>query len=462
MPTSAEFHHYPLAEISVDRERRHRRELKCLEELAESIARIGLIHPPVITRQGQLISGERRLEAMRSLGWTQAPIQYVDEADPQELQAIELEENIKRMDLSWQEEVLNTARIHEIFEEQDPDWTQEQTAERIGFSQQAVQHRLAIARELRRGNERVQSAAGIRAALNVVDRDRQRAVENEMALLSEGFGETAQESADDNPDLESPGETGQSKADPNRRLSSRPRIRPADQDILCADFLEFASTYEGRRFNLLHCDFPYGINHDRSGQGGSARWGAYSDSPDVYWQLCAALAENLDRLLLPSAHVVFWFSMNYYTETIDFFSRAAPSLEIQPMPLIWHKTDNKGIVSDVERRPRNVVETALFMSRGDRKIIQPVANCYGAPTQKSQSFHISEKPEPMLKHFFRMVVDEMSEVLDPTCGSGSALRAAESMGASRVVGLEQDSEMAESARAELRRHRNLQAAEGLA
>jgi len=153
--------------------------------------------------------------------------------------------------------------------------------------------------------------------------------------------------------------------------------------------------------------------------------------------------------------------MNYYTETIEFFQKAAPSLDIQPMPLIWHKTDNKGIVSDVERRPRNVVETALFMSRGDRKIIQPVANCYGAPTQKSQSFHISEKPEPMLKHFFRMIVDDMAEVLDPTCGSGSAVRAAESLGSSRVFGLEADQEMADCARAELRRHRNLQAAEDI-
>jgi hypothetical protein len=366
------------------------------------------------------------------------------------------------MDLSWQEEVLNTARIHEIFEQQSPEWTQGQTAERIGFSQEAVRDRLAIARELRKGNERVQSAAGIRAALNVVDRDRQRAVENELSLLSDSMPRPKEDSDGADPSLEGQGEAGRPSSDPNLSVSSRPRIRPADRDVLCEDFIQFASQYEGRRFNVLHCDFPYGINHDRSAQGGAARWGAYSDSPDVYWQLCAALAENLDRLLLPSAHIIFWFSMNYYTETIDFFTQAAPSLDVQPLPLIWHKTDNKGIVSDVERRPRNVVETALFMSRGDRKIIQPVANCYGAPTQKSQSFHISEKPEPMLKHFFRMVVDDMAEVLDPTCGSGSALRAAESMGAGRVMGLERDKEMAESARAELRRHRNLQAAESLA
>ena len=35
-----------------------------------------------------------------------------------------------------------------------------------------------------------------------------------------------------------------------------------------------------------------------------------------------------------------------------------------------------------------------------------------------------------------MIVDEYTNMLDPTCGSGSALRAAEALGASRMLGLE--------------------------
>jgi ParB-like chromosome segregation protein Spo0J len=46
-----------------------------LEVLAASIATVGLLHPPVITKDGVLICGERRLLAMRDiLGWKTIPV----------------------------------------------------------------------------------------------------------------------------------------------------------------------------------------------------------------------------------------------------------------------------------------------------------------------------------------------------------------------------------------------------
>jgi len=51
----------------------------------------------------------------------------------------------------------------------------------------------------------------------------------------------------------------------------------------------------------------------------------------------------------------------------------------------------------------------------------------------------------MLKHFLEMLVDETTTVLDPTCGSGMALRVAEELGARRVLGLEIDPSHADTA-----------------
>jgi len=48
---------------------RHRQRLGDIEGLAESIARVGLLHPPVITPDRRLISEERRIEAAQLLGW---------------------------------------------------------------------------------------------------------------------------------------------------------------------------------------------------------------------------------------------------------------------------------------------------------------------------------------------------------------------------------------------------------
>src|ERR1700704_3796037 len=49
-----------------------------LRNLAESIGEVGLLHPVVVTPEGRLIAGQRRLEACRLLGWSDVPVTVVD------------------------------------------------------------------------------------------------------------------------------------------------------------------------------------------------------------------------------------------------------------------------------------------------------------------------------------------------------------------------------------------------
>lgn len=44
----------------------------------DSIAEVGLLHPVVVTPEGRLIAGQRRLAACRQLGWTEIPVTVVD------------------------------------------------------------------------------------------------------------------------------------------------------------------------------------------------------------------------------------------------------------------------------------------------------------------------------------------------------------------------------------------------
>jgi ParB family chromosome partitioning protein len=76
---------------------RHRRDLGDIEGLAASIADIGLLHPVVITPDGALIAGERRLEACKRLRRDSVPVRVVD------IEAIvrgELAENAHRKDFT--------------------------------------------------------------------------------------------------------------------------------------------------------------------------------------------------------------------------------------------------------------------------------------------------------------------------------------------------------------------------
>ena len=155
---------------------------------------------------------------------------------------------------------------------------------------------------------------------------------------------------------------------------------------------------------------------------------------------------------------MFWYSNRAEVEAA---TRAAllriPGFSFFRFPLVWHKSDNAGFMTP--GTPRHVYETCLVGGRGDRPIVKYVSDCYSAPTDNS--LHLSAKPEPMLRYFMGMFCDEHSRVLDPTCGGGSALRAAESLRAERVLGLEVSPEMARAANTELLKARALRrAAEG--
>jgi hypothetical protein len=71
-------HSLKILEIPCDQIRigeRHRKEMGDLETLAVSISTVGLLHPPVVTKEGMLVCGERRFRAMRDiLGWKTIPV----------------------------------------------------------------------------------------------------------------------------------------------------------------------------------------------------------------------------------------------------------------------------------------------------------------------------------------------------------------------------------------------------
>jgi hypothetical protein len=62
----------------IDASGRYREDMGDVRLLAESIKRVGLLHPVVVTRDGKLIAGGRRLAAFTELGRKQIPVTIVD------------------------------------------------------------------------------------------------------------------------------------------------------------------------------------------------------------------------------------------------------------------------------------------------------------------------------------------------------------------------------------------------
>lgn len=422
---SGEYTTVPLVSIQWDRSGRIRKTIteEAILEKMESMQRIGLIHPLVITREGVGTSGETRWTAAIRLGWDMIAVQYADTLEEDELLSIELEENVKRTDLPWQDQCDAMLRLHELQMKREEGWTQEQTAERSGFSPGTVAKQLAVAHALRAKDPRVLAVKDFSTALGIVTRKAERNRADELQAIKikvEDIGNASEDKS---------------------RMASSP-TPPPTSPILTASFLEWIETYSGPSFNLIHCDFPYGIGADKFNQGAADAYGGYEDTPETYWTLVDCLIENREKLLGTSGHILFWFSMQYYTETL---ARLEEHFWVDPYPLIWHKSDNKGTLPDPTRGPRRIYEVAFLCSYGDRKIIQSVSNVYSGPTFRTGE-HMSEKSQPMLEYFLKMLVDENTRMLDPTCGSGSALRAGRTLGAGYVLGLELNEEFADGAR----------------
>lgn len=397
--------------IVVLRDHRVRKEIteENIASKAESMQRLGLINPITITKEGELIAGETRFLAAQQLGWTHIDVRFFEDLDEITKLAIELEENIKRTDLPWQDQCDALRRFHNLQTEQNPEWTQQNTATAIGLAQNTVSMQLAVAEELASGNARIAALPKYSTARELVKRTIERKKQDVAASLL-------------------------AVAHPNPKKPASP--------IIQADFHEWAPRYDGQPFNLLHIDFPYGINSDVGSphkQYAAKSYGGYADTRETHLQLCNTLYENRTRLMGESSHLFFWFSMHYYQETLEWLRQW---LWVDPFPLVWAKT--AGIIPNPNLNPRRCYETAFFCSypkESPRKIISSVSNWYTAKISR-EADHMSEKSVEVLSHFFRMVVDGNTRLLDPTCGSGSSLRAARDVGAGYVVGLEHNPEYA--------------------
>jgi ParB family chromosome partitioning protein len=472
-------HQIPCTSIIIPRDTRQRKKIDT-SDLEPSIAKIGVLNPIILSDDLTLIAGERRLQSSLNLGLETIPAIFISELPSSQAQLIELTENLKRKDLTWQETCLAFQRVHELFMQEaraeSRFWNIEATAEDLGCSSRHVRSQLRVAKAFTGPQgEKLSKIDSFQSAYNMITRLDERKATDALADIADGVGDffdehedsltTGEENGTDNSDMgdtrlnpvgmdiSSTTESAEVRKELKRGKNIVNSTNSSNESIVCESFLSWAPSYSGPPFNLLHCDFPYGVNIFGGKWSGRDSHETYGDTKDEYVALIECLCGNLDRIMSPSAHLLFWFSMEHYRETLDIFSSLAPDLIFQKFPLIWSKSDNVGIVPDPRRGPRRVYETAFIASREDRPIVKTVSNWYAAPTDKR--YHHSTKPEPMLRHFLTMFVDETTRLLDPTCGSGSALRAAESLEASYVFGLEQDKGFAEGARIALRDFRTL-------
>lgn len=155
---------------------------EALQELADSIARYGLIQPITVrkldTGYYQIIAGERRWRASRLAGLTEVPVRLI-EADDKTTAELALVENLQREDLNPIEEAKGYKTLIEIY-----GLTQDEAAKSVGRSRPAVSNALRLlslspaVMEMVEKNEL--SAGHARALLPLSDEKKQLEAANEV------------------------------------------------------------------------------------------------------------------------------------------------------------------------------------------------------------------------------------------------------------------------------------------
>ena len=157
-----------ISEIKINPGRREA-EPKAVEELARSIAAVGLMNPVTLDQNNTLVAGLHRLEAAKLLGWTEIECTTIG-MDSVQAELAEIDENIVRTKLNRQELCEQLLRRKEIYETLHPETRHgmrngqtaknanlatletksfaEDTAEKTGMSKRAVSRLLQIANNL--------------------------------------------------------------------------------------------------------------------------------------------------------------------------------------------------------------------------------------------------------------------------------------------------------------------------
>lgn len=168
---------------------RFRKDYGDLSMIEDTVKEIGLIHPIVLRRNPDgshdLMAGGRRTQALLNLGITTLhhgatcdPLKigfvYKEEVSDDVLREIELNENIARKSMTWQEEVLLMAETHRLKKKRSAlegkKWGQRETGHLFGQSLGYINNILSVAEllEAKPRDEKVWSCEDIYGVIQII------------------------------------------------------------------------------------------------------------------------------------------------------------------------------------------------------------------------------------------------------------------------------------------------------
>lgn len=390
------------------------------QELVNSIQDLGLMHAPVIRREAGtaiLVAGERRVKAMDEIWALGGMVKYqgefysegcvpftlITDLTPLQAEEAELDENLKRADLTWQEHSAAIARLHllraaqasakghvhtvaDTAREVHPDRTKDKADGELGQAQADIRMELVVARHL--DNPAIAKAATVKEAYKILKAEEARERNEELAAM-----------------------VGLSFSVDKHRVFHTSCI---------TKMVELRNA--GDLFDVICTDPPYGMNAQDFGDGAGKMTGIshqYDDSPETWRVLMKDFCDLSIQITKPQAHAYIFCDLDRFHELKLFMQGAG--WYVFRTPIIIHKLGS-GRVPLPDRGPRRQWEMVLYAIKGDKSTTHIYPDVIPSAADESTG-HGAQKPVAVVQNLLQRSVRPGDKVFDGFAGSGSIIPA---------------------------------------
>jgi ParB/RepB/Spo0J family partition protein len=363
----------------------------------------GQLQPILIEEDGELVDGEYRLLAARQLKWDTIAAVVRDKMDDLTARTLELEANIQREDMTWQERAYALAELHKLRSDENPDWSQDVTAEEAGVAQPRVAEALMITKMAELFPE-IKEAKSMNQALSWA-----KAKAAQVVRVRE---------VKDAPEL----------------------YATIEERIILGDSTEVIKSIPDETFNLILTDPPFGIDYDRRKEGTESSLSTYKDDEENYIRLLG-MAPDLYRVIKKDGWLVWFFGMSWY-ERAKLAFRAAGFI-VDELPIVWDRSDGRTFTTRPDRYFGRGYDVALHCIKGSPQVIEKyrsASNIIKVPPVAVNDRDLTvERPVELYQELIRRLTVPNEYVADFFVGSGSCPAAAASLDR-RYYGCELDPE----------------------
>ncbi len=401
---------------------RARKDMGNVDGMVSSIKEFGLIQPIILNEVREndlthttLVVGGRRLAALRRLGITElihgTHFLWRYEEDNLRLKSIELEENLKRKDMTWDEVIAAKAKLLEIMQQIHgvqaaqggrPTARESAAGTTDGFGVRKLAAML--------GESAATTSSDLQLASMLKVMPHLTRCENKSAALRQGVL-TAVVGVIQHREEEKKVELATAVA--NGTATEKAISEAKDWKLYEGDFRDNISKIASGSVDLVFTDLPYGVDLDKNNMQGIN----FTDSRAAIISLLPTITQESYRILREGRYAVYWFGFNFYTELKTSLEQVG--FQVNPIPVVWIKHRNYS--PNPLRWYTSGYEQAFVVCKGDAKLIRPGSNdLIDIPNiSVNEKINVSQKPVQLCEKFILDMTLPSATIVDMFAGSGS-------------------------------------------